>query len=196
MTCCRANSCPFTLGHRERLLLNTTRPVIGGPDGSGDAAAGPREKNDRDFRPDAWQVGRPDRNPYSGDSVFLALSDLRDSGRPCFGDEYCNPRHYIRKPAMSITGLWLVRAIDTRPARACWTPRVRSTSAYDPVTSLPGANVYLQAPRTSKVKRRGSHWTKEAAREAEKLLEESGEDPQMPEGASRPPRAPARRHWT
>jgi len=76
-----------------------------------------------------------------------------------------------------------VRAIDTR-ARLL-DAQSALDSAYDPYAFL--RNAYLQH-RDFKVN--GGQSLDEEQQE-QKLLEESGEDPQMPEGASPPPRPPA-----
>jgi phospholipid-binding lipoprotein MlaA len=111
---------------------------------------------------------------------FLGPSDLRDAvGR--VGDDYSNPRHYIRNAYVDY-GLWLLRAIDTR-ARLL-DAQSALDSAYDPYAFL--RNIYLQH-RDFKVN--GGQSANEEQLER-KLLEESGDDQQTPEGATPPPQAP------
>ena len=95
---------PF-LSDTGRLLLNTTVGIGGLMD---PATAAGLEKNDRDFGQTLGKWGAR-TGPYLV-IPFLGPSDLRDAvGR--VGDEYCNPRHYIRNSYVDY-GLWLVRAIE------------------------------------------------------------------------------------
>jgi phospholipid-binding lipoprotein MlaA len=166
---------PF-LSDTGRLLLNTTVGIGGLMD---PASAVGLDKNDRDFGQTLgkWGAGT---GPYLV-IPLLGPSDLRDAvGR--VGDEYCNPRHYIRNSWVKY-GLAGLRAIDTR-ARLL-DAQGALDSAYDPYAFL--RNVYLQH-RDFKVN--GGQSANEEQLE-QKLLEESGaEDQQMPEGATPPSRAP------
>ena len=165
---------PF-LSDTGRLLLNTTVGIGGLMD---PATAMGLDKNDRDFGQTLgkWGAGT---GPYLV-IPFLGPSDLRDAvGR--VGDDYSNPRHYIRNAYVDY-GLWLLRAIDTR-ARLL-DAQSALDSAYDPYAFL--RNVYLQH-RDFKVN--GGQSANEEQLER-KLLEESGDDQQTPEGATPPPQAP------
>lgn len=164
---------PF-LSDTGRLLLNTTIGIGGLMD---PATALGLDKNDRDFGQTLgkWGAGT---GPYLV-IPFLGPSDLRDAlGR--VGDEYCNPRHYIRNSWVKY-GLAGLRAIDTR-ARFL-DAQGAIDSAYDPYAFL--RNVYLQH-RDFKVN--GGQSPNEEQQE-QKLLEESGDDQQLPAGATAPPQA-------
>jgi len=163
---------PF-LSDTGRLLLNTTVGIGGLMD---PATAAGLEKNDRDFGQTLGKWGAR-TGPYLV-IPFLGPSDLRDAvGR--VGDEYCNPRHYIRNSYVDY-GLWLVRAIDRR-ARLL-DAQSALDSAYDPYAFL--RNAYLQH-RDFKVN--GGQSASEEEQE-QKMLEEAGED-QPPEGSA-PPQSP------
>ena len=101
---------------------------------------------------------------------ILGPCDVRDAvGR--VGDEYSNPRHYIRNTYVDY-GLALSRAIDTR-ARLL-EAQGAIDSAYDPYAFVRG--VYLQH-RAFKVN--GGQSTEEEQQE-QKLLEESEQDQAPP----------------
>jgi phospholipid-binding lipoprotein MlaA len=155
-----------------RLLLNTTLGVGGLLD---PATAAGLDKNDRDFGQTLgkWGAGT---GPYLV-IPFVGPSDIRDAvGR--VGDDFSNPRHYVRNTYVYY-GLWLVRTIDTR-ARLL-DAQSALDSAYDPYAFV--RNVYLQH-RDFKV--HGGQSPNEEQQE-QKLLDESAEDQETPEGASPPP---------
>jgi phospholipid-binding lipoprotein MlaA len=165
---------PF-LSDTGRLLLNTTVGIGGLMDPATRAGL---DKNDRDFGQTLGKWGAA-TGPYLV-IPFLGPSDVRDAvGR--VGDEYSNPRHYIRNTWVDY-GLAGLRAIDTR-ARLL-DAQSALDSAYDPYAFL--RNVYLQH-RDFKVN--GGQSPDEEQQE-QKLLEESGQDQQMPEGATPPSQAP------
>jgi phospholipid-binding lipoprotein MlaA len=165
---------PF-LSDTGRLLLNSTVGIGGLMDPATNIGL---DKNDRDFGQTLgkWGAGT---GPYLV-IPFLGPSDVRDAvGR--VADEYSNPRHYIRNTWVRY-GLAGLRAVDTR-ARFL-DAQGAIDSAYDPYAFL--RNVYLQH-RDFKVN--GGQSANEEQLE-QKLLEESADDQQMPEGASAPPQAP------
>ncbi|HUE49169.1 MAG TPA: VacJ family lipoprotein [Steroidobacteraceae bacterium] len=156
-----------------RLLLNTTVGIGGLMD---PATRVGLDKNDRDFGQTLGKWG-VSTGPYLVIPI-LGPSDARDAvGR--VGDEYSNPRHYIRDTYVDY-GLALLRAIDTR-ARLL-DAQGAIDSAYDPYAFV--RNVYLQH-RAFKVN--GGQSADEEQQE-QKLLEESEQD--MPAGTAAPPPAP------
>jgi phospholipid-binding lipoprotein MlaA len=165
---------PF-LSDTGRLLLNSTVGIGGLMDPATNIGL---DKNDRDFGQTLGKWGAR-TGPYLV-IPFLGPSDVRDAvGR--VADEYSNPRHYIRNTWVRY-GLAGLRAVDTR-ARFL-DAQGAIDSAYDPYAFL--RNVYLQH-RDFKVN--GGQSANEEQLE-QKLLEESADDQQMPEGASAPPQAP------
>jgi phospholipid-binding lipoprotein MlaA len=165
---------PF-LSDTGRLLLNTTIGIGGLMD---PATAIGLEKNDRDFGQTLGKWGVRS-GPYFV-IPFLGPSDVRDTVGKAV-DTYTDPRQYLHNVYWRY-GLLLLRKIDTR-ARFL-DAQGALDSAYDPYAFL--RNVYLQH-RDFKVN--GGQSANEEQLE-QKLLEESGEDQQMPEGASPPPQAP------
>jgi phospholipid-binding lipoprotein MlaA len=165
---------PF-LSDTGRLLLNTTIGIGGLMD---PATAVGLEKNDREFGQTFGKWGiRP--GPYFV-IPFLGPSDVRDT----FGvvaNTYADPLTYLHNVYWKY-GLWALRKIDTRAHFL--DAQGALDSAYDPYAFL--RNVYLQH-RDFKVN--GGQSGNEEQLE-QKLLEESGEDQQMPEGATPPPQAP------
>ncbi|TLY51399.1 MAG: VacJ family lipoprotein [Gammaproteobacteria bacterium] len=155
-----------------RLLLNTTVGVGGLMD---PATRVGLDKNDRDFGQTLgkWGVGT---GPYLVIPI-LGPSDARDAlGR--VGDEYSNPRHYVRNAYVDY-GLALLRAIDTRTRLL--EAQGAINSAYDPYAFV--RNIYLQH-RAFKVN--GGQSSEEEQQE-QKLLEESEQDQRTPQGTSAPP---------
>ncbi|HEY0768423.1 MAG TPA: VacJ family lipoprotein [Steroidobacteraceae bacterium] len=158
-----------------RLLLNTTLGIGGLFD---PATAAGLDKNERDFGQTLGKWGAR-TGPYLV-IPFLGPSDIRDAlGR--VGDEYSNPRHYIRKAYVKY-GLAGLRAIDTRARLLDYQSTLES--AYDPYAFV--RNLYLKH-RDFKVN--GGQSRNEEEQE-QKLLEESAQDQPTPEGASPPPQAP------
>lgn len=158
-----------------RLLMNTTLGIGGLLD---PATAAGLDKNDRDFGQTLGKWGLK-TGPYFV-IPFLGPSDIRDAvGR--VGDEYTNPRHYIRNSWLDY-GLWVVRAIDTR-ARLLDAEGVIA-GAYDPYAFIRTA--YLQH-REFKV--HGGQSTGEEDQE-EKMMEEAAEE-QSGQTAPAPTPAPA-----
>jgi phospholipid-binding lipoprotein MlaA len=144
-----------------RLLMNTTLGIGGLLD---PATAAGLDKNDRDFGQTLGKWGlRP--GPYLV-IPFLGPSDIRDAVGHV-GDEYSDPRHYIRNNWLNY-GLWGLRAVDTRARLLAADKAI--TGAYDPYAFI--RNAYLQH-REFKV--RGGQSTGEEDQE-QKMLEEAGED--------------------
>jgi phospholipid-binding lipoprotein MlaA len=164
---------PF-LSDTGRLLLNTTLGIGGLLDPATTAGL---DKNDRDFGQTLGKWGAK-TGPYLV-IPFLGPSDVRDAiGR--VGDEFSNPRHYIRNTWVDY-GLAGLRAIDTRAHLLDFESALES--AYDPYAFV--RNVYLQH-RDFKVN--GGQSTGEEEQER-KMLEEAGEDQQTPQ-SSPPPQTP------
>jgi len=153
-----------------RLLLNTTsyRRLMD------PATAAGLEKNDRDFG-QTLAVGRP-TGPYLV-IPFLGPSDLRDAvGRLAMS---MHPRHSSANSYVDY-GLWLVRR-STR-AHACWTPRVRSTSAYDRTPSCATSTCSTATSRSTRQ-------SLDEEQQEQKLWRNRGRDPA--DARKVPPRPPA-----
>ena len=159
-----------------RLLVNTTLGIGGLFDPATPIGL---DKNDRDFGQTLGKWGVK-TGPYLM-IPFLGPSDVRDAvGR--VGDEYSDPRHYVRDHWVSY-GLWGLRAVDTR-ARLLDAEGALE-SAYDPYAFI--RNAYLQH-RDFKVTGGGTSSEEE---QEKKLLEEAGEDQTKPDGTA-PPKPPRR----
>ena len=161
-----------------RLLLNTTLGIGGLFDPASSLGL---DKNDRDLGQTFGKWGASS-GPYLV-IPFLGPSDVRDAiGK--VGDEYANPRHYIRNKTLDYS-LAALRVVDTR-ARLLDAEKTLA-SAYDPYAFI--RNAYLQH-RDFKV--HGGQSPSEEEQE-KKLLEEAGEDqtaPHAPPAPATPPPPP------
>jgi phospholipid-binding lipoprotein MlaA len=152
-----------------RLLVNTTVGIGGLFDPATPLGL---EKNDRDFGQTLgkWGVGS---GPYLV-IPFLGPCDVRDS----FGklaDTYSTPRTYIKNGYWN-AGVWLLDKVDLR-SRFLDSDHLID-EAFDPYVFL--RNAYLQH-RDFKVNGGQSPSEEEQER---KLLEEAGDEQQMPESTS------------